>query len=243
MIHLFTDFGWAGPYAGEMRAVLARDLPDGRVIDLMHDAPMFNPKAGAYLLAALSKRFAAGDICLAVVDPGVGDQRRKAVIVQADGIQYVGPDNGLFAIVVRHASDAQCHEILWRPDTLSDTFHGRDLFAPVVNRIARAQPVEKQLLALDAMIGNQYPDDLAEIIYLDHYGNAVTGLRANRYTARSFLRVMGEVVPCARTFSSVQPGEAFWYANSMGLVEIAVNRVSAGQKLQLAIGSKVEMSS
>lgn len=241
MIHLFTDFGWQGPYVGEMKAVLARELPNVNLVDLMHDAPMFNPKASAYLLAALSKRFVAGDACLAVVDPGVGDQTRRAIVVEADGVHYVGPDNGLFALLIRNAKAVTCREILWRPAKLSDSFHGRDVFAPVVNRLVRGMDVETRAIATESLIGHEYPGELGEIIYLDHYGNAVTGLNAGHYTQQDHIQVNDRTIHYARTFSSVQPGKPFWYANSMGFVEIAVNGASASESLKLSIGSVLEI--
>lgn len=241
MIHLFTDFGWLGPYVGEMKAVIARELPNVNLVDLMHDAPMFNPKASAYLLAALSKRFVAGDFCLAVVDPGVGDQTRRAIVVEADGVHYVGPDNGLFALLIRNAKAVTSHEILWRPAKLSDSFHGRDVFAPVVSRLVRGLDIETCAIPTESLIGHEYPDELGEIIYLDHYGNAVTGLSAGHYTQQAQIQLNRRTIEYARTFSSVQPGEPFWYANSMGLVEIAVNGKSASEILKLSIGSMLAM--
>ena len=119
MIYLFTDFGYDGPYVGEVKATLAEAL-DSRfdIIDLMHDAPMFAPESSAYLLAALSKRFKAGDACLAVVDPGVGDSERRPILVKADGVTYCGPDNGLFSQIINRTSDSKVNEITWRPENL-----------------------------------------------------------------------------------------------------------------------------
>jgi S-adenosylmethionine hydrolase len=127
MIVLFTDFGLHGPYTGQMKVVLQRIAPGTPVIDLFADAPIGNPRASAYLLAAYAVWFPAGTIFLAVVDPGVGGTR-PAVIVKADGRRYVGPGNGLF--VQRRAGEALSWDITWRPEGLSASFHGRDLFAP-----------------------------------------------------------------------------------------------------------------
>ena len=135
MIVLFTDFGLAGPYTGQMKAVLARDAPGQPVIDLFADAPSRNPRAAAYLLAAYAAWFPAGTVFLAVVDPGVGGIRAP-LIVSADGCCYVGPDNGLFELVLRRAREAQVWEITWQPAALSASFHGRDLFAPVAAKLA-----------------------------------------------------------------------------------------------------------
>ena len=104
---LFTDFGLHGPYTGQMKAVLHQMAPGIPVIDLFADAPVGNPKASAYLLAAYAAWFPAGTVFLCVVDPGVGGTR-PAIIIEADGRWYVGPGNGLFELVQRRAArDAQ----------------------------------------------------------------------------------------------------------------------------------------
>ena len=107
MIVLFTDFGLHGPYTGQMKAVLHQMAPGIPVIDLFADAPVGNPKASAYLLAAYAAWFPAGTVFLCVIDPGVGGTR-PAIILEADGRWYVGPGNGLFELVQRRATrDAQ----------------------------------------------------------------------------------------------------------------------------------------
>lgn len=239
MIFLFTDFGWSGPYVGEMKAVLVRELPGADIIDLMHDAPAFNPKASAYLLAALSKQFRPGDACLGVIDPGVGDNRRRVIFVEADGIHYIGPDNGLFAVVARTAKQVSCREVLWRPQELSASFHGRDLFAPVVSQLYREDKIESRTLPVATLVGADFPEQLNQVIYVDHYGNAITGMVAARYPADMVLTIGDRQLAYARTFSDVAAGELFWYENSMGLVEIAANGANAAGLLNLEIGSEV----
>ena len=241
MIFLYTDFGWAGPYVGEMKAVLARDLPTVTLVDLMHDAPAFNPRANAYLLAALSKRFVVGDLCVAVVDPGVGDANRRAVMLEADGIRFVGPDNGLFAVVARRAKMVRCEEILWRPVNCSDSFHGRDIFAPVASQWHRDILIESRCILPDSLGGTEFPEQLAEVIYIDHFGNAVTGLNAKKLPSSACLLISGQRLAYAPTFSRVAAGEMFWYANSMGLVEIAANRAHAAARLELEIGTCIDL--
>src|ERR1700739_3374646 len=127
MIVLFTDFGLAGPYTGQVAAVLQQLAPQPPTTSLFADAPSARPKPSAYLLAAYATWFPAGTVLLCVVDPGVGSARR-AVIAEADGRVYVVPDNGLFDLVLRRADEARLREITWRPEALSASFHGRDLF-------------------------------------------------------------------------------------------------------------------
>lgn len=239
MIVLFTDFGLAGPYTGQMKAVLRREAPAMDVIDLFADAPQGNPKAAAYLLAAYAAWFPAGTIFLCVVDPGVGSPRAP-LMIEADGRWYVGPDNGLFELVLRRATKARALEITWRPEKLSASFHGRDLFAPVAARLAKGDSPPGR--AHEPLRQAQWPDDLPEIVYIDHYGNALTGLRANVVPREAVLSTDSRRVAHAQTFSAVPPGAAFWYENSNGLVEIAVNLGRADATLQLRVGSPVALS-
>ncbi len=241
MIALFTDFGLAGPYTGQVMAVLHRDAPDVPVVSLFADAPSARPKPSAYLLAAYAAWFPAGTVLLCVVDPGVGGARR-AVVAEADGRLYVGPDNGLFDLVLRRAAGARLWEITRRPERLSASFHGRDLFAPVAARLATGHQIAALAKpAADESASRAWPDDLAEIVYIDHYGNAMTGLRGALLSQAARLIAGGRTIAPAATFSAVPPGEAFWYTNSNGLAEIAVNSGRADAALGLAIGSPIEI--
>lgn len=241
MIFLFTDFGAAGLYVGQVKAVLHERAPKEAVIDLLHEAPAFNIKASAHLLAALAVRLPAGSVTLAVVDPDVGGPRRP-VAALADGRWFVGPDNGLISVLAARARRCEAYSIGWRPRALSASFHGRDLFAPVAAMLARGARRQAKLgkTSLSAGLG---PGDLAEIIYVDSFGNLVTGLAAARVGRDRRLAVGGRTVRYARVFSEVKPGEAFWYENSLGLVEIAANTASAQQVLGLRIGAPVAISS
>jgi S-adenosylmethionine hydrolase len=236
VIVLCTDFGPAGPYIGQVKAVLAREAPGVPVIDLFADLPPFRPQLAAYLLAAYGETFVAGDVILAVVDPGVGSAR-AALALEADGRWYVGPDNGLFEIVQRRAEAAQCWTIDWRPPAMSATFHGRDLFAPVAARLARGEPPPGTRAAPSRH--PEWPDDLAEIVYIDHYGNAMTGLRAGALPDGAELEAAGVRIARARTFADVPPGAPLWYANANGLAEIAAHGASAALRLDLAPGMAI----
>ena len=114
MIFLFTDFGAADIYVGQVKAVLLAHAPKVPVIDLLHDAPQFNVKAGAHLFAALAVRLPRDSITMAVVDPGVGGPR-EPVAVLADGRWFVGPDNGLISVAAARAMKRGVYSIGWRP--------------------------------------------------------------------------------------------------------------------------------
>ena len=243
MIYLFTDYGYKGPYVGELKAVLDKGYCAGQtVIDLMHDAPKFNPKASAYLLAALSKRFKAGDACLAVVDPGVGSEHRRPVLIIADEVIYSGPDNGLFSIVVQQAEDVNCYEIINGFDTTSKSFHGRDIFAPALVKYLNQDTLNFKKINCMSLEGVNWPANVNEIIYFDGFGNAIVGRHGLTVVEDNYLFVNGIKIKNAETFSAVGIHEPFWYTNSMGLVEIAVNQSSAMLQLRLEIGQSVKVS-
>ena len=240
MIFLFTDFGTADIYVGQVKAALHKRAPKVPVIDLLHDAPAFNVKAGAHLLSALVARLPRGSVTLAVVDPGVGG-RREPLAVLADGRWFVGPDNGLISVMAARAAKRQVFTIGWRPRSISASFHGRDLFAPVAAMLARGSRDSAKLRKKAALAVDLGAGDLAEIIYVDHYGNAMTGLRAAGLPHGACLVVNNRRVGRARVFSEVPQGGIFWYENSLGLAEIAANAASAAATLGLQAGQAVAL--
>ena len=237
MIVLFTDFGLAGPYTGQVKAVLHREAPQVPVIDLFADAPTHNPKAAAYLLAAYAEEFPPGTVFLAVVDPGVGGLRMAGALL-ADGRWYVGPENGLFELVMRRSREPpRWWHVTWRPERLSPTFQGRDVFAPVAARIAKDGSPSGREHPIDEIRRRDWPDDLAEIVYVDRFGNAMSGVRASVVPGGADVQVAGRRLKRAQTFSDVSPGQAFWYENANGLLEIAVNMGRADRVLDIGPGS------
>jgi hypothetical protein len=235
---LFSDFGIGGPYTGQMIAVLRRLAPGVDVVDLMADAPVHNPRAAAYLLAAFAAEFPRATVFLCVVDPGVGGDR-VAGVLEADGSWYVGPDNGLFEPVIRRAGEARWHEITWRPERLSETFHGRDLFAPAAAGLATGNMKAMSERPLAEARRADWPDDLAEIVYIDTFGNAITGVRAGAVSKTARIGIGGETLPRAGTFTDVPKGTAFCYENAHGLLEIAVREGRADDGLGLDIGARI----
>jgi hypothetical protein len=224
-----------------MKAAIMRRTPEVPVIDLLHDVPAFDIRAAAYLLPAYTADFPPESVFVCVVDPGVGGDR-PPVIVQADGRWFIGPGNGLFTLLLRRDADAVCRVIDWRPAGLSDSFHGRDLFAPVAARLARGHLPDSRVVDPAPGQGADWPNDLAEIVYIDGYGNAMTGIRAETLATEAHVHIGSRVLARARTFGEMAPGEAFWYANANGLVEIAVNQGRADRTLGLRVGTEVQIS-
>jgi S-adenosylmethionine hydrolase len=235
---LFTDFGSADLYVGQVEAAFERDAPGVRVIHLLDEAPMFDPRAGAHLLAALVGRLPAGHVFFCVVDPGVGGPR-GAVVMEADGNWFVGPDNGLLSVIAARAAARRLWRVTKHPPGLSVSFHGRDLFAPLAAALATGRfptNLVDTAAALEVELG---AEDLPEVVYIDHYGNAFTGLRAAGLPTTRRLVARGREIPHARVFGDAARGTPFWYGNSAGLVEIALSGASAAHALGLQIGDPV----
>jgi hypothetical protein len=237
-IFLFTDFGADDLYVGQVEAMLDRYAPGVRVIDLLQEAPQFDVRASAHLLAALAQGLPRGHVFLGVVDPGVGSDR-GGVVLRADGRWYVGPDNGLFSVVAARASARSVWRITGHPPGVSPSFHGRDIFAPLAAAVATDDFPNESVAPAAELAVRSGGDDLAEVIYVDHYGNCFTGIRASGLPHTNRLVAAGRELPHARVFADAEPGAAFWYENSTGLVEVAVNRGSAATALGLAVGAPV----
>ena len=242
MILTVTDFGVAGPYLAQMHAAARTRAPGVPVLDLVADLPAFQPLRAGYLLAALAPEFPAGSVFCCVVDPGVGSERR-AMMLRANRSWFVGPDNGLLAIVARRDTAAEAWTLDWRPERLSASFHGRDLFMPAAAMLATDREVPGTPIDPAGMVGADAPPDLAEVVYIDSYGNAITGLRADTLPADADLLAGDRPIPRARTFADVALGEPLWYANSSGLAEVAVNQGRADRDLGLSVGAPVTLHS
>jgi len=253
MIVLFTDFGLGGPYLGQVKAVLHVDAPNVAVIDLFSDAPAHDPKASSYLLGAYCEGFPDASVFLAVVDPGVGGERR-ALVIRAGKYWYVGPDNGLAEILIRRQetetemeNSIDVWEIIWKPDRCAASFHGRDIFAPIAARIACGEDPDAgtgcfRRLEPSLIRRSDWPDDLPEIVYIDHFGNAMTGVRSGSLEAGQSLAIDGISLKQVETFTDVPPGDMFCYGNANGLMEIAVNQERADEKMGLEIGKMISIN-
>ena len=239
MIVLFTDFGTDGPYTGQVQARLQQQAPGVPVISLFSDLVPWDVQAAAYLLPAYTAGFPPATVFLCVVDPGVGGQR-PGVVVKADDRWYVGPNEGLFALLARRATHVECRE-LPEPVGASSSFHARDVFAPVAALLATGATVDAETVSAGCLEKPDWPDDLFRVCYIDRYGNAITGVRASMIDTSQVLSVNGHRLRSARTFSDVAPGDAFWYGNSNGLVEVAVNRGRADQVLGIEVGTVISL--
>jgi S-adenosylmethionine hydrolase len=240
MILLFTDFGSHDPYVGQVKARLAQHAPDQQVVDLLHHVPDYNAHAGAHLIAAFAPTFPPGCVFMCVVDPGVGTER-EGIVVMAGGHWFVGPDNGLLSIAAARNSDTKVWRINWQPDAISATFHGRDIYAVIAALIAKGDfPADRLEEDAKPHVGFD-AGDLARVIYIDHFGNGWSGIRGASLPKTTRVVARNGEFQHAQTFGAVAKGEGFWFVNSVGLLELAINRGNAAEKLGLKVGDMVQV--
>jgi S-adenosyl-L-methionine hydrolase (adenosine-forming) len=265
LITFSSDFGLRDVYVGVVHGVIAGIAPQTQVIDLTHGIPPQDVRAGALALYAGCRHFPAGTIHLAVVDPGVGTERR-ALLLRSAEYWYVGPDNGLFGLTAPPASLLGCWELTnvrYRLPSTSATFHGRDIFAPAAAHLAirippdeLGTPAAPPLLLPDLSLCDVGPGDtLGAVLAIDHFGNLVTNLRApqdwatrarhGQVTAwldgmplRSVL-TYGEAALTSR--SNAERRELLLLAGSAGLLEVAVANGSAAKASGLGVGAVVRV--
>jgi S-adenosylmethionine hydrolase len=246
LITLLTDFGLADWYVAAMKAVLLRQCPEARLIDVTHLIKPGDVQAGSIALERAIAAFPAGTVHLAVVDPGVGSQRLP-LVARIAGQAVVAPDNGLVTWGWRRHGGGRAYEITWRPaGDVSATFHGRDLFAPMAGLIAAGEATDAMVrpIAGPVLLDIAPADGLTGlVIHIDHFGSALTTVtrQAVEGLSRPVARVHGKNLPVLRTYSEIAAGAVLALVGSSDLLEIAVRDGSAGRVLGLRIGDPVEV--
>ena len=248
IVTLLSDFGTRDYYVAAMKAVLVRDCPDVRLIDVTHDVPRHDIVIGSITLERAVASFPLNTIHLAVVDPGVGTDRRILVVKLHESV-IVCPDNGLITWAWRRMGPGQAHELIWRTEQSSSTFHGRDIMAPAAAMLACGRVIAEIGREIDdPILLDLAPSDSrsARVIHIDVFGNATTNMDQQRAVELSRLqfRVHGHSLgPLRRTYSDVAPGVPLALIGSSGLLEIAVRNGSAAQQLGLRVGEIVSVES
>lgn len=242
-IFLFTDFLLLGPYIGQVKAQFSDLNPQNfTLIDLMHDAPCQDPFHSAYLLSALVASNPKASYWFCVVDPGVGSER-DALILESNGHVFVGPDNGLLELVSRQSSCPRWWLLDKPPNNSLNSFHSRDWFAPALRDMIKFQKISGKMIYRSMGEWVSWPDDLFEIVYVDGFGNLMSGIRGSALNNAQRLKILGHVVGYAEYFSTVPKGTLFWHRNENGSVEIAMNGGSAAVEINANIGTKISVYS
>ena len=255
IVTLLTDFGLDDYYVAAMKGVILSRCSQVRLVDISHGIAPQNLLSAAYVLLGAYQQFPAGTVHLGVVDPGVGSSRR-GLILRTDRYLFVGPDNGLFSLVTPELAEAfEIQPSVYLPATVSNTFHGRDIFAPVAAALAAGvQPEElgspirdpKRFATLSQITRATIK---SQIIHLDRFGNAVTGIErrhpGSELLPSSFsLRAGAADIHLQKRFYAeepVVPGEPFLIWGSLNFLEISVTNGSAAELLNLSCGQEVTL--
>ncbi len=261
IVALLTDFGTQDIYVGVMKGVIWSICPEAQIVDLTHEIAPQDITSGALSLWGASRYFPQGTIFCAVVDPGVGTERR-AIGVRTHDYFFVGPDNGLLWWAIEENGIEQAVELRNRAyflPVISRTFHGRDIFAPVAAHLANGVPLTEfgpeleqetlqKLPPLRAQVGDQFI--LAQVIHIDRFGNAITNLREEDFAAwvenlgwrnwRAAIRGTVFETIC-NSYGEAPVSAPLLLFNSYGLLEIAVNQGNAARQLGLRKGDLLEI--
>lgn len=246
VITLTTDFGHKGPFAAVMRGVILSRNPDAKIIDLAHDIPPQWPPEAGFWISRAYRYFPAGSIHIAIVDPGVGTER-EILVVESDGHVFIAPDNGLLAQLLERATDAKVWQLdidrlasigLEKP---SDTFHGRDIFAPVAAELAAGR---LPLSAVGNAVSEWTPGWLDDpevtsgkvtgtIVTIDTFGNLISNIDVTMIEnfREPVAHIAGRDIATLPTYGRAKPGDFLALVNSFGVVEIAKAEGSAADGL------------
>ena len=251
IITLLTDFGMADHYVSAMKGVILSIAPRVRLVDVSHEVESQNVLSGAYLLANSVPWYPAGTIHLAVVDPGVGSERRIIAGRWGDQI-IIAPDNGLVSLVQQNTPAAEIYELSDRQYFLpevSDTFHGRDIMAPVAAHLACGTALSALGAAIDHPLIIHVPQPevienrlVGQVMHVDRFGNLVTNIKADQFrefapkTVHIKDRVISSLVV---TYADVPIGRPLAVVGSSNMLEISVNRGNARAELAVGVGEEV----
>jgi S-adenosylmethionine hydrolase len=236
-IALLTDFGTRDPYVAAMKGVIAART-DAPVVDLTHEIAPFDVFGAAWFLRTIVPDWPAETIFVCVIDPGVGSAR-KIVAMERNGQIFLAPDNGLLSLVEAGRMIAVENQSLFLPEN-SNTFHGRDRFAPVAAALANGLALNELGSPLQNLVRLPYdppsygPIVGGSVVAIDRFGNLITDIEASRVSFKPFaLEARGITIDrLERTYAGAAPG-AFLIIGSSGCIEISVANGSAAERLQI----------
>jgi S-adenosyl-L-methionine hydrolase (adenosine-forming) len=257
LITLLTDFGTCDYYVAAMKGVILSRSSEVQIVDVTHDIEPQNVLSAAYVLLGTYDQFPPGTVHLAVVDPGVGSIRR-GIILRTDRYYFVGPDNGLFSLAVPESAKAfAIQPSSYLATEISNTFHGRDIFAPVAAALAAGVKVEElaspigQIARLPSLVEETGAAMHSRIIHLDRFGNGITGIERRHLGSDILspgfsLRVSnGHLIQKHKRFYAEEPvwsGQPFLIWGSLGFLEVSVANGSAAEVLGLSCGQAVTLT-
>lgn len=246
---LLTDFGSRDGYVGVMKAVLNRKMPKNPIIDLSHEIPPQQVGAAAFVLWNSYRYFAAGCIFVVVVDPGVGSAR-KILLLKTEDYYFIAPDNGVLDWVLAAEQSYELRELdleQLEAGFVSNTFHGRDIFAPIAAKLAGGTPFE----ALGPLRSVSHPPTPfhmpthsgtyeGQIQYIDIYGNLISNLQLEQQV-QGIVEVADQRCNITNSYAAVRPGELLALQGSHGLLEVAVRNGNAALSLGVGLGDPIRL--
>lgn len=256
ILALLTDFGWQDPYAGIVKGVLLSINPALSIVDITHSIPPQDIHTAAFFLSETVPYFPKGTVFMAVVDPGVGSNR-NALVCRIGKHYFTGPDNGIFTLVLQKAKQNNeaitCHKITEKRFCLpkiSQTFHARDIFAPVAAHLSLGTPLnafgpEKSDPVLLSFTSPEIFDNTiaGEVRYVDGFGNLITNIHADLLTKLkrqpTSVNISGMDIPILTAYSQAELTQPLAITGSYGLLEIAVRNGNAAAVLQAKRGDRV----
>lgn len=249
-ITLLTDFGTADGYVAAMKGAIAQIAPSVFIDDASHDIPAGDIMAAAFALRRYWKVYPEGTVHVVVVDPGVGSERR-ALLIAADGRFLVGPDNGVFTFALQDATTARCIEITSggvMGESISKTFHGRDIFAPAAAHIASGRALETVGRPATEPVRIAVPPPIAtassvlgEIVHIDHFGNLVSNIPGEMLQARYLAKIAEREIRVVETYADAEVNDLVALINSDNVIEIAARNGNAALMLNVERGAPVEL--
>lgn len=257
ILTLTTDFGLSDQYVGVMKGVILGICPGASIVDISHTVTPYEIAEGAFLLAQAYPHFPRGTVHVVVVDPGVGTSRRP-ILAEAAGQYFIAPDNGVLGLVYAREEikvRAVTAERYFR-QPVSQTFHGRDIFAPVAAHLAACgRPARFGKRIADYLRRDDFARPLrtgkriwtGAVLHIDHFGNVVTNFRLEDVPGlaeRPFWMTLGphRIDVLARNYAACPPGEPFLIVGSSGYLEISLHQASAARALGCAVGAPVEVT-
>jgi len=256
IITLTTDFGLKDHFAGAMKGAILGIAPQAAIVDITHEVEPFEIVQGGFLLWQAYSGFPKGTVHVAVVDPGVGTERRP-LLAEAAGQYFIGPDNGVLSMIYqseKHKVRAITNQKYWLKQ-VSRTFHGRDIFAPCAAHLARGatpasfgKPVNDYVQLSEIVPFRQSRRAWAgTVLHVDRFGNLVTNFHIHAFEdfrTRPFEMSVGlqRLARLGLTFADGLPGELFAIVGSSGYIEVAVNQKSAAKQLGCGPGAPVDLA-
>jgi len=245
-IALLTDFGTQDGFVGAMKGVILSINPGVQIVDISHEIQPFNILEGALLLKAHYRYFPKGTVFIAVVDPGVGSER-KPIALRCGDYFFVGPDNGIFDLVVRKLGKPPSAVVLenrkLQLTSVNNTFHGRDIFAPAAAYISRGVPLEELGPKVECVHRLDFPEAvrkgrriIGRLLYFDRFGNGITNIPCGSY---SYGEIRGERIKVVPFFQAGEKGKLNLVCGSFGFMEVFVPMGNAREEFGLEVGEEV----